>query len=227
MAISNNLRQLRLNSGMTQEQVSEQLGVTRQTLSSYESGRTQPDIDMLVRLSEIYGTDIDGIVYGKDRALKSQRIVRLIAAILYAVLVVLTVASSALLWSANRLYSIPEGQLSAEEAVILQSRMKLTAAWETMDSIVLTVALLGFIVLVVLLAVWKCSFEAKTKILYMATLAGILLAVAALFGLTDPVYSAVNYLITPLFVIVRMAVLFFIHLLIIFLQKRSKASTLT
>ena len=38
MTIGDNLRALRADSGMTQEQVAEQLGVTRQTLSSYESG---------------------------------------------------------------------------------------------------------------------------------------------------------------------------------------------
>ena len=39
MSIHNNLRQLRLYSGMTQEQAAGKLGVARQTLSSYESGR--------------------------------------------------------------------------------------------------------------------------------------------------------------------------------------------
>ena len=130
MSISNNLRQLRLNSGLTQEQVAEKIGVTRQALSSYESGRTRPDIDMLLRLSEVYGTDIDGVVYGQDRALKSLRIIKRIAFFLYAAIAGLTVVSSALLWSANRFYAIQPGQLSAEEKILLESRMRLTSAWE-------------------------------------------------------------------------------------------------
>ena len=219
MSIANNLRQLRVHSGLTQEQVAEKIGVTRQTLSNYESGRTRPDVDMLAQLSAIYGTDIDGVIYGESRILKTQRIIKIAAIVLYGLLTVLTVVSSALLWSANRFYSIPTGQLSAEEAVILQSRMKLTAAWETVDSIILTVALLGFIALVVLLAALKCRISMKTKIIYTAILAATLLMIALLFGVTDPQFAPVNYLFTPIFVIVRLVVLFIVHLVVELLQK--------
>ena len=114
------------------------------------------------------------------------------------------------------------GQLSAEEAVILQSRMKLTAAWETMDSIILTVALLGFVALVVLLAALKCCILMKTKVFYAAVLAATLLVIALLFGITDPQFTPVNYLFTPIFVIVRMMVLFVVHIAVELLQKRRK-----
>lgn len=40
MSIHDNLRQLRLGSGLTQEQVAEKIGLTRQALSSYESGHS-------------------------------------------------------------------------------------------------------------------------------------------------------------------------------------------
>ena len=90
MSIANNLRQLRLNSGMTQEQVAEKIGVTRQALSSYESGRTRPDVDMLLQLSEVYGTALDGVVYGQDRALKSLRIAKQLALFLFVALASLT-----------------------------------------------------------------------------------------------------------------------------------------
>ncbi len=169
MSISNNLRQLRLNSGLTQEQVAEKIGVTRQALSSYESGRTRPDIDMLLRLSEVYGTDIDGVVYGQDRALKSLRIIKRIAFFLYAAIAGLTVVSSALLWSANRFYAIQPGQLSAEEKILLESRMRLTSAWESVDSAILTITLIGFMLLLVLFAAWKCRLPMKSKLIYIDT----------------------------------------------------------
>ena len=59
--------------------MAEMIGVTRQALSSYESGRTRPDIDLLLRLSEVYETDIDGVVYGQNRALKSLRIIKTVS----------------------------------------------------------------------------------------------------------------------------------------------------
>ena len=211
MSISNNLRQLRLNSGLTQEQVAEKIGVTRQALSSYESGRTRPDIDMLLRLSEVYGTDIDGVVYGQDRALKSLRIIKRIAFFLYAAIAGLTVVSSALLWSANRFY---------EEKILLESRMRLTSAWESVDSAILTITLIGFMLLLVLFAAWKCRLPMKSKLIYISTLAASIVVVAAIFGITDSVFAPIDYLITPLFVTARILILFVIHLLIEFLQKR-------
>lgn len=220
MSIANNLRQLRLNSGMTQEQVAEMIGVTRQALSSYESGRTRPDIDMLLRLSEVYGTDIDGVVYGQNRALKSLRIIKTVSFFLYGAIAVLTMISSALLWSANRFYAIPPGQLSAEEKILLESRMRLTSAWETVDGIILTLTLIGFILLFVLFAAWKCHVPMKPKVIYISTLAAFIIAVASLFGLTDSVFAPIDYLLTPIFVVTRILVLFAIHLVIEFLQKR-------
>lgn len=220
MSIANNLRQLRLNSGMTQEQVAEMIGVTRQALSSYESGRTRPDIDMLLRLSEVYGTDIDGVVYGQNRALKSLRIIKTVSFFLYGAIAVLTMISSALLWSANRFYAIPSGQLSAEEKILLESRMRLTSAWETVDGIILTLTLIGFILLLVLFAAWKCHVPMKPKVIYISTLAAFIIAVASLFGLTDSVFAPIDYLLTPIFVVTRILVLFAIHLVIEFLQKR-------
>ena len=220
MSIANNLRQLRLNSGMTQEQVAEMIGVTRQALSSYESGRTRPDIDMLLRLSEVYGTDIDGVVYGQNRALKSLRIIKTVSFFLYGAIAVLTMISSALLWSANRFYAIPPGQLTAEEKILLESRMRLTSAWETVDGIILTLTLIGFILLLVLFAAWKCHVPMKPKVIYISTLAAFIIAVASLFGLTDSVFAPIDYLLTPIFVVTRILVLFAIHLIIEFLQKR-------
>ena len=220
MSVAENLRQLRLNSGMTQKQVAEKIGVTRQAVSNYESGRTRPDIDMLLRLSEVYGTDIDDMVYGQDRTLKSLRIIKRVSLFLYGAIAVLTVISSALLWRANRFYAIQPGQLSAEEKILLEAHMRLTSVWETVDGVILTLTLIEFILLLVLFAAWKCRISMKSKFIYISTLAAFIIAVAALFGITDPVFKPIDYLLTPIFVVARIIVLFAIHLVIEFLQKR-------
>ena len=51
-AINENLKLLRQANGMTQAEVTESISITRQTVSSYESGRTQPDLETLKRLAE-------------------------------------------------------------------------------------------------------------------------------------------------------------------------------
>lgn len=220
MSIANNLRQLRLNVGMTQDQVAEKIGVTRQALSSYESGRTCPDIDMLVRLSEVYGTDIAGVVYGQNHALKSLRIVKKLSLFLYVAIVVMTAISSLFLWCANRYFTMPTGQLSPEEKIRFESHARLTNAWETLDAVILIVAIVGFVLLVILFATWKCRVSMKVKAIYILTIIVIIFLVAALFGVTDPVHAPVNYLIAPIRIIVCILILFLVHLVIEYLQKR-------
>lgn len=62
--IGKNIRDLRSGIGLTQEGLAEKLFVTRQTVSNYETGKSRPDIDMLMRIAEVLGTDIHTILYG-------------------------------------------------------------------------------------------------------------------------------------------------------------------
>lgn len=62
--IGKNIRQLRESCGLTQEDLATRLFVTRQTVSNYETGKTRPDVDMLIRLAEVLGTDANTVFYG-------------------------------------------------------------------------------------------------------------------------------------------------------------------
>ena len=90
MTIHNNLKELRKAKGLTQEQVAQQIGLTRQALSSYESGRTRPDAETLMKLAEIYSTDLDGILYGQEKRQKAARRIRVAAGITFVLLSLLT-----------------------------------------------------------------------------------------------------------------------------------------
>ena len=54
---------LRKRRGMSQEELANQLGVTRQAISNWERGMTQPDLEMLMKLAAIFETDLDGLNY--------------------------------------------------------------------------------------------------------------------------------------------------------------------
>ena len=54
MEISYKLKKLRSEKHMTQQEVAEKLCVTRQAVSNWETGKTQPDFDMLRSIAEIY-----------------------------------------------------------------------------------------------------------------------------------------------------------------------------
>lgn len=62
--IGKTIRHIREKKGMTQDELAEKLFVTRQTISSYETGRTKPDIEMLVKLSSVFDKDILDMIYG-------------------------------------------------------------------------------------------------------------------------------------------------------------------
>ncbi len=52
---------------MTQETLAEKLFISRQAVSSWENDRTQPDIEMIGRLSEIFDVPLEELIYGKKR----------------------------------------------------------------------------------------------------------------------------------------------------------------
>ena len=54
--------------GMTQEALASAAAVTRQTISSWERGRTLPDIDSVRRLSDILGVDFTQLDEGQTAA---------------------------------------------------------------------------------------------------------------------------------------------------------------
>lgn len=56
------LKQLRKEKGMTQEDVSKLLGITKSAYGYYEQGKTIPDANGIVRLAQIFDTTSDYIL---------------------------------------------------------------------------------------------------------------------------------------------------------------------
>ena len=66
-------QQLRVNRerlGLTQEDVAQRIFVSRQTVSSWETGKTYPDVQSLLLLSNLFGVSIDSLVKGDVEAMK-------------------------------------------------------------------------------------------------------------------------------------------------------------
>ncbi len=60
--LKDNLKMLRKNKGLSQEELSIKLHVVRQTISKWESGLSVPDAEMLVEISEIFETPVSIIL---------------------------------------------------------------------------------------------------------------------------------------------------------------------
>ena len=59
MELHRRLAGLRKKRGLSQQEVADILGVSRQAVSKWESGQTAPSTENLVRLSGIYGVSVD------------------------------------------------------------------------------------------------------------------------------------------------------------------------
>ncbi len=64
MAFSENLQYIRAQAGVTQEQLAEQLEVSRQSVSKWESGASFPEMDTLLRICNLYDVNLDTLLRG-------------------------------------------------------------------------------------------------------------------------------------------------------------------
>lgn len=65
--IAINIRFLRQLKGLSQEQLADELKITRSRIGGYEEARNEPPIDLLIRLSEYFHIAIDALVRGDMR----------------------------------------------------------------------------------------------------------------------------------------------------------------
>lgn len=63
--IGKNIKQFREEAGCTQEQMAESLNVTRQAVSNWENGKTEPDINTLDKIANYFNLSVEDIIYGK------------------------------------------------------------------------------------------------------------------------------------------------------------------
>ena len=60
--LKDNLKTLRKNKGLSQEELSVKLNVVRQTISKWESGLSVPDAEMLISISKVFETPVSEIL---------------------------------------------------------------------------------------------------------------------------------------------------------------------
>lgn len=71
MIVGEQLRNARQQRQFSQEQIAEKLGVSRQTVSNWETSRSYPDIERVMRLAEIYHLSLDELLRGDQQMVKT------------------------------------------------------------------------------------------------------------------------------------------------------------
>lgn len=72
MNVSEQIRNHRKRIGISQEEMSEKIYVSRQTISSWENGKSYPDLQSLLLLSEIFSISLDELIKGDVEAMKEK-----------------------------------------------------------------------------------------------------------------------------------------------------------
>lgn len=60
--VGNKLYTFRKKAGLSQEELAEKLGVSRQAISKWECGESLPDVDNLITIAKVYGVSLDELV---------------------------------------------------------------------------------------------------------------------------------------------------------------------
>jgi len=72
MSIGQNIKNLRTERSMTQEQIAEALDISFQAVSSWERDEYKPDTEKLIRLAEILDVSVSAIVEEKRKTFKTK-----------------------------------------------------------------------------------------------------------------------------------------------------------
>ncbi len=62
------LKKLRLQNGLSQEELGNKLGLGKSTISMYESGQREPSLEMLEAIADIFNVDMNTLTDSKNSA---------------------------------------------------------------------------------------------------------------------------------------------------------------
>ena len=72
MQVGNRIREERERLGLPQEELARQIFVSRQTVSNWETGKTYPDVQSLLLLSNLFKVSVDSLVKGDVEAMQEK-----------------------------------------------------------------------------------------------------------------------------------------------------------
>ncbi len=72
MEISAQIKKYRAGLGLSQEELAEKIYVTRQSVSNWETGKTYPDLQSLLRMSDLFHVSLDELIKGDVETMKKE-----------------------------------------------------------------------------------------------------------------------------------------------------------
>lgn len=75
MGFGDKIKQYRLKEGLSQEQLAEKIGVSRQAITKWETKRGLPDVENMIILAELFKLTLDELVLGEVKKQEEKRLV--------------------------------------------------------------------------------------------------------------------------------------------------------
>lgn len=210
MKISETLRLLRGERGMTQEEVAARVGLTRQAVSSYESGRTQPGVDILQKLADVYQVELTDIIYGRNQGVRLYEGTKTAAAVMAAILLAMQLIGSVCLWVANTFYPLLAG--GSEQRLVIRAGW--INAWTALNGAYGGAFPMCCVAVLVLTLCLRRPVAAKYKALCALCYGAASMVALLPWALSDPLYSAADYLTTPVLCLIELAGFLLLSLII-------------
>lgn len=70
MNMADRIQQLRKARGISQEELAEKIGITRQAVSKWESGQSAPDVDRIIAMSDYFEVTTDYLLKGTEPSIE-------------------------------------------------------------------------------------------------------------------------------------------------------------
>jgi Predicted transcriptional regulators len=74
--IANRLVTLRKKNGLSQEELADRIGISRQAVSKWERAESSPDTDNLIALARLYNVSLDELLEASDESLENENFAR-------------------------------------------------------------------------------------------------------------------------------------------------------
>lgn len=106
-AVAENLKRVRRLRGVSQDALAKQLFVTRQAISNWENGKTQPDLDMLEKIAHALDVDMTELIYAQrgGQAFLNRRKQRVLVTVVLLILLAVLIMAGPPLLEIRRYYS--------------------------------------------------------------------------------------------------------------------------
>ena len=135
MEIGQRIRELRAAHAMSQDDLAARVYVSRQTISSWENGKTYPDVQSLLLLSEIFDATVDSLIKGDVETMTEtiDRDAQTMKRLSYVMTVFILLMVAALIWLSVQLsvwdWSLEQTVPTVVLALVLWGVAMFAAVW--------------------------------------------------------------------------------------------------